>query len=117
MESHGMRRRSGSSSATSSAHAILNMLLAECAKGRVEVLCNARNIAVERSGEGFRVQCSQGEFTSAALVVAAGGLSIPKMGATGLAYDVARQFGLAVIAPRPALVPLVLGGAERAGRS
>lgn len=95
-----------------SAHAILNMLLAECAKGRVEVVLNARNIAVERSGEGFRVQCTQGEFAGAALVVAAGGLSIPKMGATGLAYDVARQFGLDVIAARPALVPLVLGGEE-----
>ena len=95
-----------------SAHAILNMLLAECAKGRVEVVLNARNIAVERSGEGFRVRCTQGEFAGAALVVAAGGLSIPKMGATGLAYDVARQFGLGVIAARPALVPLVLGGEE-----
>ena len=65
-----------------------------------------------RSGAGFRVQCAQGEFWAGALVVATGGLSIPKMGATGLAYELARQFGLSVIAPRPALVPLLLGGEE-----
>jgi len=58
------------------------------------------------------VACSLGEFRSETLVVAAGGLSIPKLGATGLGYDLARQFGLAVIDPRPALVPLVLGGEE-----
>jgi hypothetical protein len=53
-----------------------------------------------------------GEFEAEALVVATGGLSIPKMGATGLAYDLARQFGLRLIEPRPALVPLLLAGAE-----
>ena len=100
-----------------SAHAILNMLLAECEKakamrGCVELIYNARNVAVKQDSEGFRVTCSQGEFAGAGLVVATGGLSIPKMGATGLAYDLARQFGLRVIAPRPALVPLVLGGSE-----
>jgi predicted Rossmann fold flavoprotein len=95
-----------------SAHSILNMLLAECEKGAVEIVYNARNVTVERSGAGFRVMCAQGEFAAGALVVAAGGLSIPKLGATGLAYDLARQFGLGVIAPRPALVPLVLGSEE-----
>ena len=79
----------------------------------VEVILNARNIAVERDGEaGFRVSCSAGEFRAGALVVATGRLSIPKLGATGLAYDLARQFGLRIIEPRPALVPLVLGGEE-----
>lgn len=102
-----------------SAHAILNMLLAECekaktARGVVELVYNARNIAVERDSGGFRVTSSGGEFAGDVLVVATGGLSIPKMGATGLAYDLARQFGLRVIAPRPALVPLVLGGNEAA---
>jgi predicted Rossmann fold flavoprotein len=100
-----------------SAHAILNMLLAECEKaktahGVVELVYNARKIAVERDSGGFRVASSQGEFAGVVLVVATGGLSIPKMGATGLAYDLARQFGLRVIAPRPALVPLVLGRGE-----
>ena len=64
------------------------------------------------AGGGFRVSCSRGEFAAGALVVATGGLSIPKMGATGLGYELARQFGLKVVAPRPALVPLVLGGDE-----
>jgi predicted Rossmann fold flavoprotein len=95
------------------ARAILDMLLAECELGDVEIVLNAREIAVDRAaGKGFHVASSAGEFLSDALVVATGGLSIPKLGATGLGYDLARQFGLGVIEPRPALVPLVLGGDE-----
>ena len=72
-------------------------------------------MAVERAEQGgFRIETSRGELRAAALVVATGGLSIPKLGATGLGYEIARQFGLKVIAPRPALVPLLLGGAEQA---
>src|ERR1035438_1145816 len=96
-----------------SARAILDMLLVECEQGQVNLVLNAREIAVERWGNGgFRVVCSQGELLTETLVVATGGLSIPKMGATGLGYEVARQFGLKVVTPRPALVPLVLGGDE-----
>lgn len=96
-----------------SARAIVEMLLAECARGGVEMVLNARGIEVAASGAGgFCIQSSQGEFWAEALVVATGGLSIPKLGATGLGYELARQFGLRVIEPRPALVPLVLGGAE-----
>jgi predicted Rossmann fold flavoprotein len=95
-----------------SARAILDMLLAECALGGVKIVLNAHKIAVERGADGFRVSSSQGELTADALVVATGGLSIPKMGATGLGYELAAQFGLIVIEPRPALVPLVLGGDE-----
>jgi predicted Rossmann fold flavoprotein len=95
-----------------SARAIVEMLLAECALGGVELVLNARRIQVEPATAGFSVASSAGEFAAETLVVATGGLSIPKMGATGLAYDLARQFGLAVVAPRPALVPLVLGGDE-----
>jgi predicted Rossmann fold flavoprotein len=100
-----------------SARAILDMLLAECERaselgGAVELVLNARGIAVEASSAGFRVSSSVGEFSAGALVAACGGLSIPKMGATGLGYALARQFGLAVVEPRPALVPLVLGGDE-----
>jgi predicted Rossmann fold flavoprotein len=95
-----------------SSRAILDMLLAECGRGGVEIGLNARGIQVERGASGFQVVSAIGEFAAETLVAATGGLSIPKMGATGHAYDLARQFGLKVIAPRPALVPLVLGGTE-----
>ncbi len=96
-----------------SARSILDMLLAECELGGVEILLNAHGIRVEATSGEYRVASSVGEFRAGALVVATGGLSIPKMGATGLAYELARQFGLEVVDPRPALVPLVLDGAER----
>lgn len=96
-----------------SAHDLLDMLLAECEVGQVEIVLNARGIQVERGADaGFRVRTSQGEFEAGALVVATGGLSIPKIGATGFGYELARQFGLRVVEPRPALVPLLLGGEE-----
>ena len=96
-----------------SARQIVDLLLAECERGHVDVRLNARNIAVEGGAGEFRVQCAAGQFQAGALVVATGGLSIAKMGATGLAYELARQFGLKVIEPWPALVPLLLGGAEK----
>lgn len=101
-----------------SARQIVEMLLAECARGGVEVVVEAKGIKVEQgSGRGragrFRVRCSAGEFEGESLVVATGGLSIEKMGATGLGYELARQFGLKLVATRPGLVPLVLGGAEK----
>jgi predicted Rossmann fold flavoprotein len=96
-----------------SARQIVDMLLAECERGRVDIRMNARGVAVEAAGGEFRVVCSAGEFSAGALVVATGGLSIPKMGATGLVYEVAREFGLKLIQTRPALVPLLLGGAEK----
>lgn len=97
-----------------SSRQILDMLLAECGRGpgQFELILNAREVQVERDAEAFRVACSQGEFQAPALVVATGGLSIPKLGATGWGYEVARRFGLRIVEPRPALVPLVLGGEE-----
>jgi predicted Rossmann fold flavoprotein len=97
-----------------SARAILDMLLAECALGKVELVLNAREISVESPSGCFRIATSAGEFEAGAVVVATGGLSIPKMGATALGYELAAQFGLSVVAPRPALVPLLLGGDEAA---
>ncbi|HWG21799.1 MAG TPA: NAD(P)/FAD-dependent oxidoreductase [Terracidiphilus sp.] len=96
-----------------SSRAVLDMLLAECERGGVELVLNARDIQADRAASGgFFLSSSAGEFTADALVIATGGLSIPKLGATGLAYDLARQFGLRIVEPRPALVPLVLGGGE-----
>lgn len=96
-----------------SSRQIVEMLLAECARGGVEVVVEARGIEVERGAGRFRVRCSAGEFEGESLVVATGGLSIEKMGATGLGYELARQFGMKVVATRPGLVPLVLGGVDQ----
>jgi predicted Rossmann fold flavoprotein len=95
-----------------SSRAILDMLLAECERGGVGLILNARNIQVDRSSGGFHVSSLAGEFKAEALIIATGGLSIPKLGATSFAYDLARQFGLRIVEPRPALVPLILGGVE-----
>jgi predicted Rossmann fold flavoprotein len=95
-----------------SAHAILNLLLAECEAGHVEHIPDAHSIQVERAGAGFRLSCAKGEFQSESLVIATGGLSIPKLGATSFGYDLARQFGIGIVEPRPALVPFLLAGNE-----
>ncbi|MEO1039528.1 MAG: NAD(P)/FAD-dependent oxidoreductase [Pseudomonadota bacterium] len=68
---------------------------------------------IEKTEARFRVSTSAGVVNAGRLVIASGGLSIPKMGATGLAYDIARQFGLKVIEPRAALVPFVFDGADK----
>ncbi|MFD0918006.1 NAD(P)/FAD-dependent oxidoreductase [Pseudahrensia aquimaris] len=95
-----------------SARQIVAMLLAECESGGVDMRLSMpiEEVACEESG--FRVSSGGKQFRAGSLVVATGGPSIPKMGATGFAYDVARQFGLKVVEPRPALVPLTLGREE-----
>ena len=67
---------------------------------------------MSRAGEGFRIRSGRTIYAAPSLVVATGGPSIPKLGATGFAYDLARQFGLKVVEPRPALVPFTLPGTE-----
>ena len=94
-----------------SAKQIVAMLLAECPE-TVDLICNADIDAVVKDGDDFAVSASGENYTAPALVIATGGPSIPKMGATGFAYDLARQFGLKVVEPRPALVPLTLGGED-----
>jgi predicted Rossmann fold flavoprotein len=88
-----------------SARQIVAMLLAECAAVGAEVRTEVRISAVRKADE-FVVETSAGEFRASRLVLATGGLSIPKMGATGFAYDVARQFGLRIVTPKPGLVPV-----------
>ena len=84
---------------------IVNMLLSECQKGRVEVRlnCTVTNIG---KGERFEVNTSDGAISAESVIIATGGLSIPLMGATDFGYKIARQFGLKVLATQPALVPL-----------
>jgi predicted flavoprotein YhiN len=99
-----------------SAHDILNLLLAECAAAGVRIQPATRILSVFRtysSAARFRVETSAGSFAAASLVVATGGLSIPKLGATSLGYDLAGQFGLALVEPRPALVPLVFNPQDK----
>ena len=91
-----------------SARQVVDLLLEECAKGGVTLRLGAPVGPVEHRDGAYHVAGA----TAPALVIATGGPSIPKLGASGLAYDLARQFGLKVVEPRPALVPLTLGGDE-----
>jgi len=100
-----------------SAKQIVAMLLDECAKaessgGSVEMRTGQDIASVARDDAAFVVQANGEADRAPSLVIATGGPSIPKMGATGFAYDLARQFGLKVVEPRPALVPLTLGGED-----
>lgn len=91
-----------------SAKDIVAMLEEECRLAGVQIFLNAKVQEVQRT-TGFRVLTDAAEFSGAALVVATGGLSIPKMGATPFGYKLAAQFGIAVRACRPALVPFLFG--------
>ena len=94
-----------------SAKQIVEMLWGECAAAGVE-LWLGHPAEVERDGEDFRITCGGKSAGAPRLVLATGGPSIPKMGATSFAYDLAKRFGLKLVEPRPALVPLTLAGDE-----
>ena len=95
-----------------SAEDIMKMLEAECAAAGVKIFSRTKINEVERTTE-FVVRAESAVFHAPTLVVATGGLSIPKMGATGFGYDLARQFGMKIRETRPALVPFVLGRGDR----
>jgi predicted Rossmann fold flavoprotein len=95
-----------------SALEIVNMLETECSRAGVQILTNIHVERVEHS-DNFSIFAGQDEFRAPALVVATGGLSIPRMGATSFGYDLARQFGLNIVEPRPALVPLTFAADDR----
>jgi predicted Rossmann fold flavoprotein len=97
-----------------SAHDILNMLLRECAEANAAIQLSTRIVSVSHTDVGFRVETSTGPILTTSLIVATGGLSIPKMGATSLGYDLAQQFGHPIIPTRPALVPLVFNPQDHA---
>ena len=92
-----------------SARQIVDMLLEECAAGKVNIALGEAISSVDHADGLFRIAFGGRLAAAPALVIATGGLSIPKMGATGFAYDLARKFGLKVVEPRPALVPFTLG--------
>ncbi|MGO4352041.1 NAD(P)/FAD-dependent oxidoreductase [Rhizobium sp. RAF36] len=91
-----------------SAKDIIHMLLDEMRAAGAEWQLRTEILGVEKTDEGFRVDTSEGAYECASLVIATGGKSIPKMGATGFAYRIAEQFGLAMTETRPGLVPLTL---------
>ena len=90
-----------------SAERIIAMLLAECTQGGVQHWQPCAVHAVRNSPQGFELDTARGTVAAAQLVVATGGLSVPKIGATDFGYRLARQFGHRVVEPRPGLVPLV----------
>jgi len=107
VEQHGIdwhEKTRGQLFCDGSAQQIVDLLLNECREAGVEIRCGARVPPVQRAANGFTV----GELEAPSLVVATGGPSIPKIGATGFAYELAEQFGIRVIQPRPALVPLTM---------
>ncbi|MEO1015419.1 MAG: NAD(P)/FAD-dependent oxidoreductase [Pseudomonadota bacterium] len=89
---------------------VIRMLLDDLETAGGELRLGVRVGAVEARDDGYAIETSQGRQFARNVVIATGGLSIPKMGATGYAYDVARAFGHRIVTPRPALVPFTLSG-------
>ena len=111
VERHGIayhEKKLGQLFCDHSSREIVQLLLNECAEAQVSIRVNCE-IRRVRKNDSFIVETSQGSFESSSLVIATGGLSIPKMGATDFGYRLARQFGLRIAEPKPALVPLTLG--------
>ena len=108
VERHGIRyheKKLGQLFCDGHSGEIIQMLLLEAERAGVEIRLNCRVRRVERDSR-FKLETNQGDFESDSLVIATGGLSIPKLGATDFGYRVARQFGLGLREMRPALVPL-----------
>ncbi|WP_433984971.1 NAD(P)/FAD-dependent oxidoreductase [Tunturiibacter empetritectus] len=115
VERHGIRyheKTLGQLFCDRSAHDIVTMLERECAEAGVRIILGAKAISVERN-DHLEVHTSEAVFQSESVVVATGGLSIPKMGATALGYTLAEQFGLRIVPCRPGLVPLVFSAEDR----
>ena len=109
VESHGIawhEKTLGQLFCDKSSLQIIEMLRAECAKGRVEWWQPCDVQGIRHDGGKFHVATSRASVETRSLVIATGGLTVPKIGATPFAYKVAEQFGLAVVPPKPALVPL-----------
>lgn len=116
VEEHGIafhEKTLGQQFCDGSSREIIGMLLAGCAAGNVDIRCGCRIGSVRHAG-AFELATSLGGFSCDALVVATGGLSFPKLGASDFGHRIARQFGLRVTPMRPGLVPLTFRGGEHA---
>ena len=115
VEKHGIRyheKTLGQLFCDGSATQIVDMLRAECDAGGVRWNHPCTVASIEHRDGGFALDTSSGKFEARSLVIATGGLSIPKIGASPFGYRVAEQFGLAIVPPRPALVPLIFDAVE-----
>ena len=113
VEKHGIayhEKTAGQLFCDQSSKEILSMLVKECDEANVSILTNC-DIKAVRHDHRYKVICNKGEFSARSLVIATGGLSIPKMGASDLGYRLARQFGLTVRDTRAGLVPFTFTGA------
>ncbi len=107
--SHGIdyyEKKLGQLFCVGSAQQIIDLLVAECRQAQAQIVCQCQVRSISRT-DSFVVETSQGDFNAASVVIATGGLSIPTLGSTDFGYRIARQFGLKLQPPRPALVPLV----------
>jgi predicted Rossmann fold flavoprotein len=117
LEKHGIgyhEKKLGQLFCDEGSQRIIAMLRTECDANGVAWRTPCKVSALRQAGDRFLVSTDRAEFTSASLVIATGGLSIPKLGASAFGYKVAKQFGLSVVPPRPALVPLTFDAAELA---
>ena len=117
IEKHGIgyhEKKLGQLFCDESAQKVIDMLRAECDSNGVEWRMPCNVSAIRKTGDKFVVSTDHGELGSASLVIATGGLSVPKLGASPFGYRVAEQFGLSVVAPRPGLVPLAFDAEELA---
>ena len=109
MEKHGIayhEKKLGQLFCDGSSQQIIDMLVNECRAANVTIQMETSITAVAKNTHGYTIQTSRGNYTCASLVIATGGLSIPKIGATSFGYEIAKQFGLNIIPTRAALVPL-----------
>ena len=117
-EKHGIayhEKKLGQLFCDKSSEDIIRLLETECRAADVEIKVDCAVQSVSKKGDVFEIKTDQGAFEASSLAVATGGLSIPKMGATALGYDIAKQFGLAVVTCRPALLPLTWNGGDPGG--
>jgi len=115
VEQHGIayhEKEFGQLFCDQSARSIVKMLTDQCRQAGVRIVTDCRVVGVARAGAGFQLQTSLGTIQTSSLVVACGGLSVPKMGASAFGYEIAKQFGQPVVSPRPALVPFIFDAAD-----
>ena len=115
VKKHGIKfheKKLGQQFCDDAAQQIVDMLLKECADASAQVQMNTTIEKVRKPNSGFEVQTSEGTYTAESLVVATGGLSIPKIGATSLGYDIAKQFDIPLTDTTPALVPFTFNNRD-----